>query len=157
MSDGGLSFTAELKASLDGISARMDRDWAERTRLSGVVRQVPIMVPDWNIANVDSSGYTVLRRQPQLGPPAGFYWSVRRLTAYGFTAGTVVATIDNRNGEPVAPFPQEGVFTFGKGELLIHPGSQLIFSALASGITGTIQIYGAADMFESWYLPYYIG
>ena len=61
------------------------------------------------------------------------------------------------NGEPVAPFPQEGVFTFGKGELLIHPGSQLIFSALASGITGTIQIYGAADMFESWYLPYYIG
>ena len=41
--------------------------------------------------------------------------------------------------------------------MLIHPGSQLIFSALASGITGTIQIYGAADMFESWYLPYYIG
>jgi hypothetical protein len=157
MSDGGLSFTAELKASIDGISARLERDWNERQRLSGVVRQASIMVSDWNLANVDSAGYAVLRRSSQLGPPQGFYWSVRRLTAYGFTAGTVTATLNSRTGEPLIPWPQEGVFTFGKGELLLHPGSQMVFSTLASGLTGTVQIYGAADVFESWYLPYYIG
>jgi hypothetical protein len=119
--------------------------------MSLVLRQVPLAVPGIPL----SAGAGTMDQAQSLGPPQGYYWSVRRLTATGFTAGTVTAFIDSTAGEPVVPFPQAGVFTFGRGEILLHPMSRLVISA--TGITGTVQLYGAADAFEDWYLPEYLG
>lgn len=153
MSETGLevSASASLTAALGGLTSEMraERQW--RQKMSQVLRQVPLAVPGMQL----SAGAGTVDVAQALGPPQGYYWSIRRLTATGFTAGTVTAYIDSANGEPVAPFPQTGVFTFGRGEILLHPMSRLVIAA--TGITGTVQVYGAADAFEDWYLPYYLG
>lgn len=89
------------------------------------------------------------------GPPVGWYWSIRRLTAQGFTAGVVNIFAMSINGEIMVPLSQAGTATFGRGEELLHPQSYLV--AQASGITGTVTVYGRADAFPDWYLSEYLG
>jgi hypothetical protein len=72
-----------------------------------------------------------------------------------FTAGSVNTYVDNTAGEPICPFPAAAVNTFGKGEQLMNPMSRI--AVVATGITGTVQIWGAADQFETWLLPWYMG
>jgi hypothetical protein len=88
----------------------------------------------------------------QYGPIVGFMWSVRRITLYGYSAGTVNVLIDDL--EPVA-FPSAGTFTFGKSELLLDQGQRLVFTA--TGVTGAVQVFGAADVFPRNMLPIYMG
>lgn len=85
-------------------------------------------------------------------PPRGLIWSIRRLSATGYTAGSVSVTIDGL--EPVAPFPSAGVFYFGQGNLLLEAGHRLVFTA--TGITGAVNIFGRADQFPYWYLSEYL-
>jgi hypothetical protein len=115
------------------------------------IRQVPL--PMQSVPLTAGSG--ILNQPSQYGPPTGCYWSVRRITCWGFSAGTAVAYLDSISGEAVAPFAQAGVFTFGKGELLLNPQSWLIFQALS--VTGTVQIAGRADQFPVPHLRYYLG
>ncbi|HXL59367.1 MAG TPA: hypothetical protein VN959_01620, partial [Mycobacterium sp.] len=84
-----------------------------------------------------------------------YIWGIRRLTANGFTAGTVTAYRNSSAGEPIMPFPVPAVNTIGRGELLLMPGDRIVWGA--TGITGTVSYWGVADCFESWYLPYYLG
>jgi len=143
-----LGLFAGLTASIDGMTAALKREAGWRQRKAQVIRQVPLAPPQANAAGVIDS--------PQsLRAPDGYYWSVRRLTLSGFTAGTAVVYLNGLGGEPVAPFAEAATFTFGRGELLLHPGDRLVVQA--SGITGYVQLNGAADAFESWYLPWYIG
>jgi hypothetical protein len=151
MSEGlEVGATAKLTLALNSLAGEMAADRERRRRAATVIRQVPFAAP---ITLVGGAG--VLQQPGTFGVPQGFYWCVRRLAAQGFSAGTVTVNVDNANGEPLPPFPQAGVFTFGRAEVLLHPMSQLVFTA--AGITGTVQIYGAADAFESWYLPTYLG
>ena len=107
----------------------------------------PLQVP------LDGSGDGTLDEPLQMGPVRGFMWSVRRLTFSGWTTGTVTAYINNL--EPI-PVPQAGMYKFGRGELLLASGDRL--TVVASGVSGGyVQVNGAADVFETWYLPYYIG
>jgi hypothetical protein len=85
----------------------------------------------------------------------GFIWSIRRITAVGFSGGTVTAYRNSLTGEPVMPFAVAAVNTIGRGELLLMSGDRLVWQAM--GITGTVTVYGVADCFESWFLPFYIG
>jgi hypothetical protein len=152
------SFGVQLAASLDGLARRvgglcdrMDRDAAFIQRANQAYVQVPFI-----INTVLSSGAVTLNPVPNgPGPDLGYFWSIRKLSAVGFTAGTVNLYVDNTGGEPIVPFPQTGVFTFGKGEQVMNPGSTI--ALVASGITGTVQIWGKADQIESWLWPWYIG
>jgi hypothetical protein len=99
-----------------------------------------------------TGGNGTLDLATQYGPIRGFMWGVRRITLYGYTAGTVTVFIDNF--EPVA-FPSAGTFTFGKSELLLDQGQRLVF--VATGITGAVQVFGAADVFPRNMLPIYMG
>jgi hypothetical protein len=58
------------------------------------------------------------------------------------------------------PFASAGTFTFGRGEVLLDQNDQLILVCtgitLASGYGG-VQLNGAADNFERWLLPDYLG
>jgi hypothetical protein len=138
-----------LAASVGGLCSRMDREVALRQRAAQAFRQVPIVINVPLVAGAANLNPTTV------GPDVGFYWSVRKLSAVGFSAGSVSLYVDNTGGEPIVPFTQAAVNTFGKGEQLLHPNSSI--AVLAAGITGTVQIWGQADQFESWLLPWYMG
>lgn len=139
---------AQLIASIEALSTTLARQEQQRQRMTQCVRQVPLTAPQ---ANSDG----IIDYPDLLACKTGYYWSVRRLTLSGFTAGTAVIYLNGAGGEPVAPYQAAGMFTFGRGELLMHPGDRLVVAA--TGITGYVQLNGAADCFEQWYLPTYIG
>lgn len=102
-----------------------------------------------------------------MGPGAGFYWNIRRLSVQGFTAGSVivyknapvVGGVVVGTPEVFVPFPQAGTATLGRGEGLLNPTDALTISAtgitLAAGYAG-IQVNGSADNFPAWLLPDYL-
>lgn len=147
MSD--LEISADL---LVGLSDSMDREQRWRDKCARALTQVPLKAPQ------ATGSPWVIDYPDLLAVKTGYYWSVRRLTLSGFTAGTAVAYLNGlpgtTAGEPI-PFAQAGMFTFGRGELLLHPGDRLVI--IGTSITGYIQLDGAADCFEQWYLPFYIG
>jgi hypothetical protein len=150
--DGGVSLQASLNgltAAIGGMCQRMDREAAFRQRANEAFRQVPFII------NVPLVAGAATINPSQAGPDAGFYWSIRKLSAVGFTAGTVNTYVDNTGGEPIVPFTVSAVNTFGKGEQLMHANSNI--AIVATGITGTVQIWGQADQFEQWLLPWYLG
>jgi hypothetical protein len=163
-----LSVFGSIGESLSRVASMMENRENRRRKLFEQLHQVPIACPDVPIFS--SAG--VLQMPDTLSPKAGYMWSVRRLAATGFSAGTVLiykngAVIGNGanatalGGEAVAPFASAGVLTFGRGELLMDQNDQLIITA--SNITLTVsggpgvQIGGAADCFERWLLPEYLG
>jgi hypothetical protein len=109
----------------------------------------------------------VFQMNDLLMPKAGYMWSVRRLTASGYTAGSVtvfkggaiVGGAYTGGGDPF-PFSAAGAATIGRAELLLDQGDALIVVCtgitLAAGFAG-VQINGSADCFERWYLPHYLG
>ena len=151
MADIEVDLGAQLVASIEGMAARLDREERQRQRMAQAIRQVPITPPQITL----NAGAGTLDLPASLRVPTGYYWGVRRLTLSGFSAGTAVVYLNGAGGEPVAPFAQAGTFTFGKGQLLMHPDDRLV--VVATGITGVVQVNGAADLFEQWYLPYYLG
>ena len=138
-----------LAAKIGGLSDRHDRRLQQQQRAAQVIRQVPF------ILNVPLVAGAATINPSTVGPDIGYYWSIRKLSAVNFTAGTVNTYIDNTGGEPIVPFPVQAVNTFGKCEQLLNPGSAI--AIVAAGITGTVQIWGKADQFETWALPWYMG
>jgi hypothetical protein len=101
-----------------------------------------------------TAGAGTLQDPGRFGCPQGYIWSIRRLTTQGFTAGTVIAYRDSIVGEPLMPFPVPSVNTFGKGEIILKRMSQIVWNA--TGIVGSVQIWGAVDQIESWMFPWYM-
>lgn len=144
----GIDLQVSLVAAIGGLTQALKQEAHWRRRQMEVIRQVPIVTGQL------TSG--IAYDQPdQLQAKTGFMWSVRRLTCQGFTAGTVTTYRNSTAGEVIAPFPNAASFTYGRGEILLNPGDKMIF--LAAGLTGTAQVYGSADCFEEWYLPFYLG
>lgn len=130
-----------------GINDKLDQIHAHQKEIKAKKSQVfqsPIL------ADITASPFDNISL---LAPPRGNCWSVRRLTAFGFTAGTVTVLIDGL--EPVWVFSAAGSETWGRGELLLQPGQKLIVTF--TGITGNVYLAGAADEFPFWYLQEYIG
>jgi hypothetical protein len=147
----GIEASASLEVSLGRLCTLMEAEQQRRRTLGQVIRQIPLAAPQISL----TSGAGVLDIPDALAAKTGYNWSVRRLSCNGFTAGTVLVTKNSAAGELMTAFPAAGVQTFGRGELVLNPGERLVFSA--SGITGFVQIGGAADCLESWYLPTYLG
>jgi hypothetical protein len=143
-----------LARSTKGLCERLDREHAFRQRALQATRQIPFVI---NLPIAGGAGS--LNPVPATGPDVGYFWSIRRLSATGFSAGTVIISIDSTAGEPIQTFTGATigtyVQTFGKGHQMVHPNSNLAISA--AGITGTVIVYGSADQFESWLLPFYMG
>jgi hypothetical protein len=114
-----------------------------------------------------TGGIGAFQMNDLLSVRAGYMWSVRRLTASGYTAGSVIAYKGGAvvggtytgGGDPF-PFSAAGSATIGRAELLLDQGDALIIVCtgitLSAGFAG-VQINGAADCFERWYLPHYLG
>jgi hypothetical protein len=146
-----VDFSARVAASLDGVTAALDRESRWRQRCAQAIVQIPF---GGMISLSGGSGASTHARDKEQAK-TGYIWSIRRITANGWTAGQVTAYRNSILGEPVMPFPVPAVNTIGRGELLLMPGDALEWNA--TGITGTVQYWGVADCFESWYLPFYIG
>jgi hypothetical protein len=145
-----IDVSAQLCASLDGLTAalRKEADW--RQRKAQVIRRVPFA------GSITLSGGAGTDDQPdKLQAKTGYCWGIRRLTAQGYTVGTVTAYRNSTAGEPLLPFPAAAVNTLGKGQIILMPNDRIVWGAVT--ITGTVSYWGEADCFESWYLPYYLG
>ena len=155
-----LSFLADFKATLGKLEHAADQyeKWsARRNALFQSMHQVPITPGQITL----SGGAGILQSTELLGPKQGKCWSIRRLTAVGFSAGTVTAyitpaaaTTTTLVGETLVPWASAGTFTFGRGEMLLMPGDFMAFAAAT--ITGTVTIYGRADQLDLWLLPDYL-
>jgi len=147
----GMGRTMALMAEREAGRQAHDRfDW---------LHQVPIGPQQITL----TAGAGNLQQTQGFGPDVGYMWGVRRLVAVGFTAGTVVAYKNGTaiagttlvGGEPLIAFNSAGVATIGRAEVILDYNDTLNFTA--TGITGTVQIFGAADNFERWMLPKYLG
>ena len=152
-----------LQASIDGLTAAVERDRREKQQRAGAVRQVPFA----GAINI-TAGVGAYDQPDALTAKRGFYWDIRRLTIQGFSAGTVTAYRNGlvnpvtgvNPGEPLCPYPAAAVNTFTKASMLLMPGDRVCFGA--TGITllapyTQVQFWGVASCFEEWYLPYYLG
>lgn len=149
-----LDLSVRLAASLDGVTAALDREARWRQRCAQAIQQVPFA----GMITISGSTGSATRNRDKEQAKTGYVWSIRRITAYGWSAGTVTAYRNDVNGEPVMPFPVPAVNTLGRGELMLMPGDALVWDATGITLTGTVlQYWGVADCFESWYLPFYIG
>lgn len=146
-----LDVWAKIGISLDTLTGELRADRAERARMMTVIRQVPLSTPQMTL----NAGAGTIDIPDLLMVRTGYYWSVRRLTLSGWSAGSVTVWKNNAGGEVLLAFPVPSTATLGRGEVLLEPGARL--TVTAAGITGSVQMYGAADMFEDWYLPYYLG
>ena len=164
MSDGGgfgmaLAAVAEIgKRSTDAMGTP-----GERARMWEQLHQVPLGAIQVPI----TAGAGVFQMNDLLMPKAGYMWGIRRLVASGYSAGQVTVFKGgfmaggaySGGGEPF-PFSQAGVATIGRGELILDQGDALIVVCtgitLSAGFAG-VQIQGAADCFERWLLPDYMG
>lgn len=147
MPDFGVDFGAQLIASIDGMRAAYEREERRRQRMAQAVRQIPITANAPNAAGVIVPTETMRVRD-------GYYGSVRRLVLSGFTAGTAVVYRNANGGEVLVPFSSAATATFGRGEMLLNPGDSMWVQT--TGITGTVQVNGALDLFEMAFLPDYI-
>lgn len=163
---GGFGVAAGAVLAMGRRSAAgMMKDGDEhRARLMEQLHQVPIGAIQVPI----TTGAGTYQMADLLSPKAGYMWGIRRITASGYSAGSVVVYKNGSvvggtytgGGEPIAPFSAAATLTIGRGEALLDQNDQLIIVCtgitLSTGFAG-VQINGAADCFERWLLPDYMG
>lgn len=148
-----LDLWAKIGVRLETLAAETARANDRRDRLSRAIHQVPVATQA-----LAASGTIDV---PQLwGPSAGFWWDCHRLTAAGFSAGTV-AVYKNAvaDGNQVMAFQSAGVVTNGKAQVLLGPKDRLI--AVGSNITlnagaAVWSVGGDAMQVEAWALFDYL-
>lgn len=99
------------------------------------------------------SGAGTLQQKDLYGPKTGYWWDLRRLSVYGFTAGTVSVYKNNSFSNPVHVFTAAADQTWSAA-LLMGPEDQLIF--VAAGITGAVTVEGQAIEVDTSWLPVYL-
>jgi hypothetical protein len=158
----GIAAGAVLQMTTRASEAR------SRQRATGRLFEMLHQVPVGAVQVPITAGAGAFQMPDLLSPKAGYMWSLRRLTASGFSAGTVVVYkngsvvggVYTGGGDPVAPFAAAGSLTIGHSEILLDQNDQLVIVCagitLSTGFAG-VQVNGAADCFERWYLPQYLG
>lgn len=102
------------------------------------------------IAQASANG--TIDNPSQLSPNVNRCWSIRRLSARGFTAGTVDIFLNEM--DYCATFSAAGVQYFARGVILLQPTDRLTLSV--TGLTGSVILSGVADNFEVAFLSEYL-
>jgi len=152
---------ASLEITLGKLAATLgraeQREQARRLRYSSL-HTIPITGPP--LAAGLAAG--AISSPETFGPHDGFIWHLTRLTANGFTAGSVTAYIGESGASGTVPNYQNalvtwnsaGTYFFGGVSTILLPHDRLIF--YCSGITGTVLIGGQAIEMVSELLPEYL-
>ncbi len=148
----GAGLAAQIELTLGRVADSLDR-WSHRYEQLQQswqdVHPVPILPGQVPL----SGGAGTLDVPDVCGPKDGLWWDVRRLTTWGWTAGTVTVYLNSTAGEQLAQNSVVGQFTWS-GQILLGPRDRLVFQA--SGITGTVNLAGQAFEVDARALPAYL-
>lgn len=100
-----------------------------------------------------SAGAGTLYQADMYGPKDPYWWDLRDLSVWGFTAGTVTLYLNSVNGPILAQASAPGDFTWSAQKILA-PRDVLVFGA--SGVTGSVVFAGQAIEIEALWLPEYL-
>lgn len=149
MTDTGIDLSVEffldLGKKVNDLHGRVDK-WRTVLYRNDVVDQIAL-----------TTGAGTYDSQAKASPVRGQVWDVRRLSAWGFTAGTVVAMVNAL--EPIAAWTGSATLTtlpatFGKGEVILQSGDRITFTA--TGITGNVFIAIGPTAMPYEYLTEYL-
>lgn len=132
MPDLDVAASFDVGVSLDSLASEIKRYNDRAHRLAQAIH--PFSVPPSPIAL--SSGTGTLSQPNISGPQMSNYWDVHRIAAMGFTAGSVTVYLNAVGGDPVAYLTAQGVYYFGKGQVMLTGNDNLVF--YATNITGTV-------------------
>ena len=148
----GASLAAQLELTLGRVAESFDR-WSRRYEAMQSswqeVHPAPLLLGQIPL----SAGAGTLDVPNLAGPADGLWWDVRRLTAWGFTAGTVTVYLNSTSGEQLASTTVAGQFTWSGG-ILLGPRDRLVFQA--SGVTGQVNLAGQVIEIGARVLPSYL-
>ena len=153
----GAEFGATLDVTLGKLAQAVDRLTRrdeQEAQLWQDVHMVPILAG--GLTGSPAAGTVVTDLPDRMGPHDPYWWDVRRLSCWGFTAGSVNVFLNDAtgNGELVANFPQAGQFTWS-GQVFLAPRDRLVVIT-ASAITGSVFVAGQAVEISSTMLPRYL-
>lgn len=112
--------------------------------------------PVWFTGQIPlTAGAGTLLQSNLYGPELPFWWDVRSIRVWGFTAGTVTVYRNNPgslSGEQFGVATSPGEFTWSN-QLLLAPQDSLVFGA--TGITGSVFVAGqAVEVAAAWLAEY---
>lgn len=135
-----------LEAALGAIGKQAVRAERREIGLWGGVHPVPVR-------QQAVTGSDTVDSVEGMGPKDGYWWDLRRLTAWNFTGGSLSAYINDVNAEPFATWSQTGQWTWS-GHVLLGPRDRIIY--VGSSLSGTAYVAGQAiEVGDSW-LPEYL-
>lgn len=145
----GVDVAAALQVTLGKVADALER--TARARPWQDVHPVPILAGGMTL----TGGAGVIDQPDLLGPKDGLWWDVRRVSAWGFTAGTVGIYLNDPTGtgELLASFTQPGQYTWSS-QVLLGPRDRLV--VVASGVTGSVTVAGQAVEISAPILPAYL-
>lgn len=100
-----------------------------------------------------TAGAGTLDQPDMYGPKDPYWWDLRDISLWGWSAGTVTLYKNSTSGTILAQATVPGNFTWSKNKIL-GPRDRLLFGA--TGITGSVQFEGQAIEVETSWLPEYI-
>lgn len=144
--EGGQDFSgllADLRVMFGGLSEK-------------ITPGVPVIPweachPVWQPGQIPSGG--TLDQADLFGPKDPYWWDVRSVKLWGFTAGTVTVYRNSTSGEQLAQATQTGEFTWSAQNLLA-PRDHLIFGV--TGLTGSVNLTVSAIEIQAPWLPTYL-
>lgn len=132
--DVGFELMAQLSASIGSMADEIRKTRERQERLSQNIWSL-------NLGAFQFSGTTANIDIPEsLGPRTGQVWDLRRISAFGFTGGSVVVRLDDpTNGEAIARFATTGLQFYGKGQAFVRAGRRICLQA--TGTTGVAGVH----------------
>lgn len=139
-------------AGIPGLAGWPDSPREPRTRQPLVPWEAchPIWVP----VALNSTGTIDLADQQ--GPKDGYYWALRKVSAFGAGLTSISATLykNEVGGEQVGQIPAPGAVLWSSTQEMLAPRDRLI--VVVNGIGGTGQMVIRADEIEVAWLPEYM-
>jgi hypothetical protein len=110
--------------------------------------------PVWQTGQIPlTAGAGTLLQSNLYGPEVGYWWDLRSVKFWGFTAGTVNAYLNLINGEVVGTATTPGEFTWSANNMMA-PQDTLVFNA--TGITGVVNMTMRAIEIATAWVPEYL-
>jgi hypothetical protein len=146
----GLGAVAAIQVALGKLTTQVNKLVERSNRIEDLWQQlhiVPLRFTPLTSANPTSDLADVQ------GPRDGYWWDVRLISSWGWTAGSVTITKNDLNGMVLATFPATGQFTWS-GQVWLGPRDRMV--ATSTGLVGTAQIEGFAVEMSDRILPDYL-
>lgn len=153
MVDLDLSFSADLKASLDGVAAAVRHQTEALSRAQQAMDHVPLDVPIMRSGTTNATGVVVIACG---GPARGRQWQVRQLTVAGPTKGVV--RLLALAAAPTSPYNQGLKDTtatrwpcpgfWSTHQLVLQGGETLWVVVTAATATTAVAVNGTAEDYD---------